>query len=211
MLASLESISCSLGACPGGGGIGTTAAGAAASSGGLTIAAAAAAAGDVSAAFSGCSSAAAVGIAAIASSGVGTGTGAGVATGVGAAVEGGVMSSVSGSFAVSAAVGSAAVTDAGAAATVPSSSFSSPVLVTDEAGLLLSGDSVVIGSAAGPSERGSFSSSLANGAVGVAAAALTLMLTSVAASLFDSASSNTEPGRLSVVMLSVGLSERFRF
>lgn len=133
------------------------------------------------------------------------------ATGVGEAVEGGVISSVSGSLAVSAAVGSAAATDAGAAATVPSSSFSSPVLVTEDAGLLESGDSVAIGSAAGPSDSGSFSSSLVDGAVGVAAAALTLMLTSVAASLLDSASSSTDPGRLSVVMLSVGLSERFRF
>lgn len=120
------------------------------------------------------------------------------------------MSSVSGSLAVSAAVGNAAVTEAGAAATVPSSSLSS-VLVTEVGGLLDSGDSVAIGSAAGPSESGSFSSSLVEGAVGVAAAALTLMLTSVAASLFDSASSSTEPGLLSVVMLSVGLSERFRF
>lgn len=133
------------------------------------------------------------------------------ATGVGEAVEGGVISSVSGSLAVSAAVGSAAATEAGAAATVPSSSFSSPVLVTEDAGLLDSGDSVAIGSAAGPSDSGSFSSSLVDGAVGVAAAALTLMLTSVAASLLDSASSSTDPGRLSVVMLSVGLSERFRF
>lgn len=165
--------------------------------------------GEASAAFSGGSSATVVGTAAMASSGVGTVAGAGVATGVDVAVEGGVMSSVSGSLAVSAAVGRAAVTEAGAATTVPSSSFSSPVLVTAVAGLLLSGDSVTIGSAVGPSERGSFSSnSLADGAVGVAAAALTLMLTSVAASLFDSASSNTDPGRLSVVMLSVGLCKR---
>lgn len=207
MLASLESISCSLGACPGSG-TALAASGAALDScwdgrtgGGGTV-------GEPSAAFSGGSSAKVVGTAAMASSGVGTGAGAGVATGVVVAVEGGVMSSVSGSLAVSAAVGRAAVTEAGAATTVPSSSFSSPVLVTAVAGLLLSGDSVTIGSAVGPSERGSFSSSLADGAVGVAAAALTLILTSVAASLFDSASSNTDPGRLSVVILSVGLCEK---
>lgn len=189
ILANLESISCSLGACPGGG-IGA----AVGCSGTVAVA-------GVSSGFSELSSGAVVGAAGMVSS----------AAGVGETVEGGVISSVSGSLAVSAAVGNAAVTDAGAAATVPSSSFSSPVLVTDDAGLLDSGDSVAIGSAAGPSESGSFSSSLDEGAVGVAAAALTLMLTSVAASLLDSASSSTDPGRLSVVMLSVGLSERFRF
>lgn len=206
MLASLESISCSLGgACPGRGTAALAAVGTAPDSGVGRIAGGIA--GEPSAAFSGGSSAMVVGTAAMASSGVGTGAGAGVATGVVVAVEGGVMSSVSGSLAVSAAVGRAAVTDVGAATTVPSSSFSSPVLVTAVAGLLLSGDSVTIGSAVGPSERGSFSSSLADGAVGVAAAALTLILTSVAASLFDSASSRTDPGRLSVVILSVGLCE----
>lgn len=189
ILASAESISCSFGACPGGG---IDPAGGC--SAGVVTA-------GVSSDFSAPSSGAVFGAIGMLSS----------VAGVGEAVGGGVMSSVSGSLAVSAAVGNAAVTDAGAAATVPSSSFSSPVLVTEVGGLLDSGDSVAIGSAAGPSESGSFSSSLVEGAVGVAAAALTLMLTSVAASLLDSASSSTDPGLLSVVILSVGLSERFRF
>uniref|UniRef100_A0A2M4D1N1 Uncharacterized protein n=1 Tax=Anopheles darlingi TaxID=43151 RepID=A0A2M4D1N1_ANODA len=50
--------------------------------------------------------------------------------------------------------------------------------------------------------------------VGVPVVAVRIVLVplaSVAASLFDSTSSSTDPGRLSVVMLSAGLSERFRF
>uniref|UniRef100_A0A182IN12 Uncharacterized protein n=1 Tax=Anopheles atroparvus TaxID=41427 RepID=A0A182IN12_ANOAO len=158
------------------------------------------------------------------------------------------MSSVSGSLAVSAAVGTVATADAITAPVAPafeSSSLSSDVPLPDEdlvvaveevalLLLLFSFDSVTIGSAAacgGPSERGSFSSSLPGPPAAVASAPTMALapplafvdpctgvgvlpvvpvppLVSVAASLFDSASSNTDPGRLSVEQKSEGKKQK---